>query len=150
MLTGYSTPLVDGTPGDARVELDRGPQRAGHRLVLRLGDVVPVAAAVHAHVQRDRGVVGERLEDVPGQRGGVVRADRGRRTVRLVVHEVGPAGQVDRGLHQRLVHRDQRVAEPAGAGLVAGGLRERLAERDRGVLDGVVRVDVQVAVDLRR
>ena len=69
-------------------------------------------------------------------------------TLGLAVHEVGPAGQVDRGLHQALVHRDHGVAEAAGAGLVAGGLRERLAERDRGVLDGVVRVDVQVALDL--
>ena len=68
----------------ARVELDRGAQRPGHRLVLRLGDVVPVAAGVHGDVQRDRGVVDEGFEDVPGERGGVVGADGRRRAVRLV------------------------------------------------------------------
>ena len=35
--------------------------------------------------------------------------------------------------------------EAAHADLVAERLAERLAERDRDVLDGVVRVDVQVA-----
>ena len=60
----------------------------------------------------------------------------------------GPAGQVDRGLDQRLVQRHQRVAEPADAGLVAERLAQRLAERERGVLDGVVRVDLEVALGL--
>ena len=64
------------------------------------------------------------------------------------VHAVGPAGHVDDGLHQRLVQRHRGVAEPADAGLVAERLAERLAEHDRGVLDGVVGVDVHVAVGL--
>ena len=67
-------------------------------------------------------------------------------TVGLVVHQVRPPGQVDRGLDQRLVQRDQRLAEPPDALLVAERLREGLAERDRGVLDGVVGVDVGVAL----
>ena len=46
---------------------------------------------------------------------------------------------------RRLVHRDERVAEPADALLVAQRLRERLAEHDRGVLDGVVALDLDVA-----
>src|SRR6185437_10493043 len=45
-----------------------------------------------------------------------------------------------------LVERYQRVAEPVDAGLVAERLAQRLAERDRGVLDGVVRVYLDVAV----
>src|SRR6516225_4699343 len=49
-------------------------------------------------------------------------------------------------LYQRLVQRDQRVAEPGDAGFVAQRLLERLAERDGGVLDGVVRVDLDVAL----
>ena len=40
------------------------------------------------------------------------------------------------------------MAEAAHAGLVADRLGERLAERDADVLDGVVRVDVQVALGL--
>ena len=66
--------------------------------------------------------------------------------LRLGVHEVRPAGQVDRRLHQRLVQRHRGVAEAADAGLVAERLAQRLAERERGVLDGVVRVDLEVAV----
>ena len=46
---------------------------------------------------------------------------------------------------ERLVHRDERVAEPADALLVAQCLTERLAEHDRGVLHRVVRLDVDVA-----
>ena len=39
-----STPLVDGTPCTRGSSLDGSAQRAGDRLVLRLGHVVPVAA----------------------------------------------------------------------------------------------------------
>ena len=59
------------------------------------------------------------------------------------VHAVGAAGHVDDGLHQRLVERHGGVAEPADAELVAERLAQRLAEHDRGVLDGVVGVDVE-------
>ena len=64
------------------------------------------------------------------------------------MHEVRPAGEVDRGLHEHLVHRDRGVAVAGDAALVAQRLGERLAQRDRDVLDGVVGVDVQVAVGL--
>src|SRR5690606_28394605 len=45
----------------------------------------------------------------------------------------------------RLVHRDERVAEAANSLLVAQRLPERLPEHDGGVLDGVVRLDLDVA-----
>src|ERR1022692_1024308 len=61
------------------------------------------------------------------------------------MHAVRPAGQVNRGPDEGLVQRDQRVAEPADAGLVPERFAQRLAERDRGVLDGMVRVDVGIA-----
>ena len=48
----------------------------------------------------------------------------------------------------RLVHGHDRVAEAADAGAVAERLVERLAERDAGVLDGVVRAGLEVALDL--
>ena len=48
----------------------------------------------------------------------------------------------------RLVHRHDRVAEAADAGAVAERLVERLPERDAGVLDGVVRAGLEVALDL--
>ena len=47
---------------------------------------------------------------------------------------------------QRLVHRDEGVAEPADALLVAESLPQRLPQHDRGVLDGVMRLDLDVAL----
>ena len=61
-----------------------------------------------------------------------------------------PAGDVDRGLGQRLVHRHQRVAEAADAALVAERLGEGLAEHDADILGGVVEVDMQVALGPHR
>src|SRR5258705_12739715 len=49
-------------------------------------------------------------------------------------------------MRERLVHRDPRVAEPADALLVAERLAQRLAQHDRGVLDGVVALDLDVAL----
>ncbi len=61
------------------------------------------------------------------------------------VHEVGATADVDDGLRERLVERDEGVAVARDARLVAERLADRLAEHDRDVLDGVVRVDVGVA-----
>ena len=83
---------------------------------------------------------------------GVIRhraaGDRGvLQVIRLAgVHAVGPPGHVDRGVGQRLVHRDEGVPEAADALLVAQRLPERLAQRDGGVLDGVVALDLDVAL----
>ena len=62
------------------------------------------------------------------------------------MHAVRPAGHVDRGVGQCLVHRDEGVAEPADTLLVAQRLPERLAQDDGGVLDGVVSFDFDVAL----
>ena len=154
-LLGHRVPLVDGTPGHPRIGLDGLAQRAGDRLVLGLGDVVRIAAVERAHVQRDARVHGERLEHVPVDDGVVRRLAAGNREVQHVirlagVHAVRPAGHVDGGVRQRLVHRDERVAEPADALLVAERLAERLAQHDRGVLDGVVSLDLDVALGVHR
>ena len=60
--------------------------------------------------------------------------------------EIGPAGDVDRGAGQRLVHRQVDVGVAGDAGAVAERLRERLAEHDADVLGRVVLVDVEVAL----
>ena len=66
--------------------------------------------------------------------------------VRLAgVHAVRPTGDVDDGVRQCLVHRDVGIAEPPDAFLVAERLAQRLTEHDRGVLDGVVPFDLDVA-----
>jgi hypothetical protein len=62
------------------------------------------------------------------------------------VHEVRPAGDIDDRLGDRLIQGHHGVAIPADADLVAECLAQRLTDADRRVLDGVVRVDVQVAL----
>ena len=62
------------------------------------------------------------------------------------MHDVGAPGDVDDGRHQRLVERHGGVAEAGDAALVAQRLAHGLPEDDRDVLDGVVRVDVGVAL----
>ena len=65
-------------------------------------------------------------------------------------HAVRTAGNVDDGLGERLVERHGGVGEAADASLVAERLLQRLAEHDGRILDGVVHVDVGVAVRMNR
>src|SRR5579863_4563034 len=60
--------------------------------------------------------------------------------------EKGPAGEIDRNASQRLVHRQQHIGEASDAAHVAERLPQRLAERDAGVFDGVMRIDMQIAL----
>ena len=53
-------------------------------------------------------------------------------------------------MREGLVHRDERVAEPADALLVTESLAESLAQHDRGVLDRVVPFDLDVALGVHR
>ncbi len=100
-------------------------------------------------MQGDPGVGGQRFEDVTVDHGVVGHPGTGdgeaHQVVRLTgVHEVGTPGDVDRGMRQRLVHGDVRIAEAADALLVAQSLTEGRAQHDRGVLHGVVRLDIHV------
>ena len=61
----------------------------------------------------------------------------------------GPAGEVDDDPRQRLVERRVGMGEALDAAPFAQRLVERLAERQRGVLDGVVVVDLEIALQLR-
>src|SRR5690625_3567953 len=60
------------------------------------------------------------------------------------VHEIGAPGQIDGGLCERFVHRNQSRTVARNARLIAEGLLERLPENDRGVFDRVVHIDVNV------
>ena len=79
------------------IALHRRPERPGNRLELCLGDVVRVAAAQQLDVQRDPGVVRNRLENVRRQRSAVLAADDcgglGRRLT--AADEVGAPGDID-------------------------------------------------------
>ncbi len=99
-------------------------------------------------VQRDHRVERQRAEELLEQFG-VHVADLGAFEIDVPGQERA-AGDVDRGLGQRLIHRDQRVAEPADAALVAERLGEGRAEDDADVLGGVVEVDMQVALGADR
>ena len=61
-----------------------------------------------------------------------------------VCTKYGRPGHVHRGVRQRLVHRDESIAETANSLLVAQRLPQRGTQHDRGVLDGVVTFDLDV------
>ena len=65
-------------------------------------------------------------------------------------HQERTPGDIDRDAGQGLVHRQQAVGVARDAALVAERLAQRLAERDADVLDGVVVVDVPVALGANR
>src|SRR5690606_4329987 len=136
--------------GDPRIRFDGCAQRPRHRLVLGLGDVVRIAAVVHADMQRDPGVVGEGLEHVAVEDRAVGRAGMADDHVcdhhlRLTaVHYVGPPGTVDDGLRESRVHRQRALAEASDAALVAEGLREGLPQDARRALHRVVCLDLAV------
>ncbi len=94
------------------------------------------------------GVLRERLEKL-AEKLGVHIADL-RRGNRHAPDEVGPAGQIERGARQRLVHRQIGMRIALDAVLAAKRLRHRLAKRYAAILDGVVLVDMQVALCAER
>ena len=67
-------------------------------------------------------------------------------TERQVDDRVRPAPDIDDGRGERLVHRHARLTESMDAGAVAQRLGERDTEHERDVLDGVVLVDLEVAI----
>ena len=69
-----------------------------------------------------------------------------RARVNFTWYRARAAGEIDHHARQRLVERHVGVAEAAHARLVADRPGERLSQRDADVLDGVVRIDVQVAL----
>ena len=105
--------------------------------------MVRVAARQLAHVQRELGIACKGIEELDGQLG--IKA----------AHALGRHGQLTIGLptardihgghHERLVHGDRRVGKARNTRLVAQRLAKRLAQHDARVLDGVVRVDLDVA-----
>src|SRR6185503_2902537 len=132
----------------ALVAADRHAQRAGKRLEYRLRLVVSVVAAQVVDVQADQRVIDEALKELMGQID-VESADH--RPGELdVVFESGPPGEVDDDPRQGLVERHIRVAVAHQPGFVAQRLLDRLAEGDADVLDGVMTVDVQIALGIDR
>src|SRR5690606_18004039 len=103
---------------------ERLAQRKAQRLERGFEDVVAVASAEHAEVERNVRIVRERAEEV------VVDPDGERAPV------VGAAAGVEGGVHQRVVHGDRRIA----VALAGGGdlVPQRKADGDGHVLNEVV------------
>src|SRR5262249_13968710 len=60
--------------------------------------------------------------------------------------QVGAPGQIDHRARQRLVQREVEAAGAGDALPITQGLVDGVPERDPGVLDGVVLVDLQIAL----
>ncbi len=145
----FRLPLVEGTASGWRgSRLQCRAQHPRHRLEAGLGDMVVVGAVVVGHVQRDAGILRQRMEELAHQLG-VEGADL-RRREGDVPHQIRPSRHVDRGARQRLVHGEVDRGITHDAAPLAERLRQRLADRDAGVLDRVVVVDMQVALGLDR
>ena len=106
--------------------------------------MVGILAAQVVDVQRHAGVIDQAVEEL-GHQVDVELADHRPREI-AIEFEPGPAGQIDDDPRQCLVERYVAVTVTGQALLVAPGLGQRLAERDADVLDGVMRVDMQVAL----
>ena len=140
----HRLPLVEGTSFTRGSASTAMRSARAERLERGLRLVVRVRALQVVHVQRDLRVIDEALEELVHQVD-VELADAGARELDVEL-EAGPPGQVHHRARQRLVERHVGVPVAAHALLVADRLGERLAQRDADVLDGVVRVDVQVAL----
>ena len=140
----YGEPLVDGTiPGGARIGLRRHAQRAREALNMvshwwcafsprRLS----MCSVTWAWLTKPwKNSCTRSTSNSP------IRA-----RVNFVVVEPRAAGEIDHHARQRLVERHVGVAEAAHARLVADRPGDGLSQRDADVLDGVVRIDVQVAL----
>ena len=143
-LTTVSVPLVDGTPTTRGSSRAAARGRARERLEQRLDHVVRVLAVADLEVQVAQRGADEAAEELAPQLG-VERPDPPALERVGAVHERRAAAEVDRRRHQRLVHRDRRLAVAADAAPVAERLAERLAQAEADVLDGVVGVDLDVA-----
>ena len=108
--------------------------------------MVRVLAAQVVDVQGDQGVVHKSLEEfahqidveAPDRRAGEIDAE----------HEARTPGKVNDDARQRLVERHVGVAVASQPFLVAERRGQRLPQRNTDVFDGVMRVDVQVALGL--
>ena len=100
-------------------------------------------------MQGDPGIDRQRLEDMPIDDGVVGHARSGDGELRQILrftgmYEIRPPRHVDRGVRQRFIHRNEGIAEAADALLVPQRLPECGAEHNRGVLDGVVTLDLHI------
>ena len=106
-------------------------------------DLVVLVLTLGLDVEVDAGGIGKRLEEVMEHLGGHVA-----NTFAMelgIPHEPGTATEVECHLAQTIVHGETE-AIAADATFVAEGLEDTFAEGDARVLDGVMFIDVEVAL----
>src|SRR4051812_17018459 len=69
-----------------------------------------------------------------------------RRLYTEIDDSVRPTAKVDRRDRQRLVHRHDEIAGAVDPAPIAQGFRDRFSERDAEVFDGMVLIDVEIAL----
>jgi hypothetical protein len=143
---GLKAPFGARNPLDARVELARLVDGAGEAFEDGLGHVVGVAAVEDLGVEIAAGVDGEGAQEFLDELEGE-EADRGDVSGSAIL-EVGAPGEIDDDARQGLVHGEIGVAVAADAALIAEGAGEGLAEDDSRILDGVVQVDLDIAIGI--
>ena len=131
---------------DAGVELAGLVHGAGEAFENGLGHVVGVAAVEDFGVEIAAGVDGEGAQEFLDELEG--EQTYGRDVRRGAVLEVRAAGEIDDDAGQSFIHGEVSVAVAADAALIAESPGKGLAEDDPGILDGVVEVDLNVAVGI--
>ena len=108
-------------------------------------DLVVLILALGLDVEVDASGIGERLEEVMEHLSGDIAylfaMELG------IPNEPGTAAEVEGDLAEAIVHGETE-AVAANAALVAEGLEDAFAESDAGILDGVVLIDVEIALDV--
>src|SRR5205085_1135971 len=93
-----------------------------------------------------RAFVRERFEELLDERERKIFVDQQHLAIhRYVEHEERTAREIDDDARERFIEGHVCVAEATDAGFIAERFRERFAEHERGVFDGVVIIDVDVA-----
>src|SRR5258708_16741544 len=106
------------------------------------------AAVEHLHVHVGARTLSEALEEILDELRLQVAAAPG---VEPEIDDgVRAAAEIDRRDGERLVHGHHEIARAVDAPASPEGLRDGFAERNAHVLDGVVLVNVQIAVHLQR
>src|SRR5690349_6325722 len=131
-------------PRRALIQLHGHAQCAAESLVHRFHLMMRVQAAQVVDMQRNAGMIDEAAEKFDREID-VERADA-RTRERHVEFEARPSGKIDHDARQRFVERHVRVSVAANALLVADGLCNGLAKRDADVFDGMVVVDMRIAM----
>lgn len=128
----------------ALVQSYRHPQGAAKSLENGLGDMMGIDAFQVVDMQSHPGVVDESLEKLVKQID-VKRTDHAARK-KNVITQTRTAGKIHHDPRQSFIQRHIGMAVTDYAFLVADGPGESLAQGNANVFDGMVRVDMQIAV----